>query len=40
MERFNVEGKANEAAPPEQMLLMLQTLLADRFQLRVHWTQR
>jgi uncharacterized protein (TIGR03435 family) len=40
MQRFDVEAKASEAAQPEQMQLMVQALLADRFQLRVHWTQR
>jgi len=33
---FNVEGKAGEAAGTDMMLLMLQSLLKDRFQLKMH----
>jgi uncharacterized protein (TIGR03435 family) len=33
---FDVQGKAAEAAGTDTMLLMLQTLLEDRFQLKIH----
>jgi uncharacterized protein (TIGR03435 family) len=33
---FDVQGKAAEAAGTDSMLLMLQALLAERFQLKVH----
>jgi uncharacterized protein (TIGR03435 family) len=38
VDRFDVEGKAENpsTATEEQLLLMLQNLLADRFQLKVH----
>lgn len=34
-DRFNVSAKAEDGAPPAQLNVMLQTLLADRFKLRV-----
>jgi uncharacterized protein (TIGR03435 family) len=34
--RFDITAKAADAATPQQMLLMLRTLLADRFQLVMH----
>jgi uncharacterized protein (TIGR03435 family) len=34
--RYQIEGKASENVPREQLFLMLQSLLEDRFQLRVH----
>ena len=34
--RFDITAKASEAATPEQMLLMLRTLLANRFTLVMH----
>lgn len=34
--RFDITAKASEAATQEQMLLMLRTLLADRFKLVMH----
>jgi uncharacterized protein (TIGR03435 family) len=34
--RFNIQGKADEAAGTDPMLLMLQALLEDRFQLKIH----
>jgi uncharacterized protein (TIGR03435 family) len=37
---FSVQGKASEAAGTDVMLLMLQVLLEDRFQLRVHHEER
>jgi uncharacterized protein (TIGR03435 family) len=37
---FNVEGKAAEAAGTDVMLLMLQSLLEDRFQLKMHHEAR
>lgn len=33
---FDVQGRAAEAAGTDTMLLMLQTLLEDRFQLKIH----
>jgi uncharacterized protein (TIGR03435 family) len=36
-DRFDVEGKAeNPRADPDQLRLMLQSLLEDRFQLKLH----
>ena len=35
-DRFDVEGKAPGNPPREQMMLMVQSLLADRFKLAVH----
>jgi uncharacterized protein (TIGR03435 family) len=35
-DRFDVIAKAPEGVPPDQMNLMLQSLLADRFKLRTH----
>ena len=35
-DRFNITAKAPEGAPQGQVLTMMQTLLADRFKLRVH----
>ena len=37
---FNVQGKAAEAAGTDVMLLMLQSLLEDRFQLKIHHEAR
>ena len=37
---FNVQGKAAEAAGTDTMLLMLQSLLEDRFQLKLHHENR
>ena len=37
---FNVQGKAAEAAGTDMMLLMLQSLLEDRFQLKLHHETR
>ena len=34
--RFDIQAKVPDGAPPGQQRLMLQTLLADRFKLRVH----
>ena len=39
-ERYNIEAKANGDPPREQMILMLQSLLADRFKLTVHHETR
>jgi uncharacterized protein (TIGR03435 family) len=38
--KFDVEAKPADDAPPGQQRLMLQTLLADRFKLRVHTEKR
>ena len=35
-DRFDVQAKPAEAASREQMMLMLRTLLAERFELRLH----
>jgi uncharacterized protein (TIGR03435 family) len=35
-ERYDVEAKSARPAPKEQLILMLQTLLAERFKLRFH----
>lgn len=35
-DRFDINAKAPEGAPQAQLLTMMQTLLADRFRLRVH----
>jgi uncharacterized protein (TIGR03435 family) len=35
-ERYDIDAKAATAAPRAQLMLMLQTLLEDRFQLKVH----
>jgi len=35
-DRFDIEAKAQGNPPREQVIAMLQTLLADRFQLKVH----
>ena len=35
-DRFDIEAKADGNLPPDQVRLMLRTLLADRFKLRVH----
>ena len=37
---FSVQGKAAEAAGTDTMLLMLQALLEDRFQLKIHQETR
>src|SRR5262249_42303666 len=34
--RYNIEAKAADAATSAQLMLMLQSLLADRFKLQVH----
>jgi uncharacterized protein (TIGR03435 family) len=39
-QRYDISAKAATPVPPGQMLLMLQTLLADRFHLAVHHEQR
>jgi uncharacterized protein (TIGR03435 family) len=39
-ERYNIEAKAEGNTPREQMILMLQSMLADRFKLAVHWEAR
>ena len=39
-DRFDIVAKAPDDAPPEQMLLMMRTLLADRFKLAVHTETR
>jgi uncharacterized protein (TIGR03435 family) len=41
-EHFDIEAKVNPGidATPEQMRLMVQSLLADRFQLKVRWETR
>ncbi len=39
-EHYDITAKAAEAATPEQMLLMLRTLLADRFKLVMHMDAR
>lgn len=37
---FDIEAKAPPEAPPERIRLMLQTLLAERFHMRVHHESR
>jgi uncharacterized protein (TIGR03435 family) len=39
-EKWDIEAKGPGAAPPQQVLEMLQVLLADRFQLKVHTESR
>ncbi len=39
-DRFDIEGKCAEAASFQQKLAMLQTLLADRFQMKFHHETR
>lgn len=39
-ERFDIETKAQGEPTPEQVALMLQALLSDRFKLAVHWETR
>jgi len=39
-ERFDVNAKASSNVPVQQIRLMLQNLLADRFHLRVHYETR
>lgn len=39
-ERFEVTGKSEKPVPPEQLLGMFRTLLAERFQLKLHTEQR
>lgn len=39
-EYFDVRALAPEGTPPDQIPLMLQSLLADRFKLRVRWETR
>jgi uncharacterized protein (TIGR03435 family) len=42
-ERFDIQAQAERGTagvPPDQMLVMLQNLLADRFKLAVHWEKR
>lgn len=36
-ERFDVEARAPSTTTKDQMRLMMQSLLADRFKLAVHW---
>jgi uncharacterized protein (TIGR03435 family) len=36
VDRYDIAAKADGAAKPDQLRLMLQTLLADRFKLKVH----
>src|SRR5262249_31654640 len=38
--RFEIEGKAADSATRSQIFLMLQSLLEDRFQLRIHHETR
>jgi len=38
--RFNVEAKASQPVPEDQLRLMLRTLLADRFHLTLHREQK
>ena len=38
--RFNVEAKSSRPVPEDQLRLMLQTLLADRFHLALHHEQK
>ena len=38
--RYEIEGRAAESSTPEQIREMVKTLLADRFQLRVHMETR
>ena len=38
--RFDIQGKIPEGSKPGSSQLMLRTLLADRFKLRVHWETR
>jgi uncharacterized protein (TIGR03435 family) len=40
MVRFKIDAKAPPDAPRDQILLMLQTLLTERFQLKTHMEQR
>jgi uncharacterized protein (TIGR03435 family) len=39
-DRFDVQAKMAEPAPIEQVRLMVQQLLQDRFELKVHWEMR
>jgi uncharacterized protein (TIGR03435 family) len=39
-DRFNIDAKAATNATPQQMRLMLQSLLEDRFKLKIHWETR
>jgi len=39
-DRYEVTAKAPAGTPPDQLLLMLQTLLRERFQMTLHWEQR
>jgi uncharacterized protein (TIGR03435 family) len=39
-ERFDIEAKADHAVSKEQMMLMLQSLLAERFKLKAHHETR
>src|SRR5688572_29327906 len=40
LERFDIGAKADPATPPQQLRVMAQRLLADRFGLRAHWEPR
>src|SRR5580700_7366342 len=40
MVRFEVTGKASPETPPNQLMLMLQALLKERFQIEMHTEQR
>lgn len=39
-QRFEIEARAELPSTKDQMRLMMQSLLADRFKLRVHWETR
>ena len=39
-ERYDIDAMAEGTPPPEQIFLMLQSLLAERFNLAVHWESR
>jgi uncharacterized protein (TIGR03435 family) len=40
LSRFDIEAKADGNPSHEQLLAMLQTLLADRFRLKFHWVTK
>src|SRR5215472_6449089 len=39
-ERYDVVAKASEKAPPDDIRLMMRTMLAERFKLKVHTEQK
>lgn len=39
-QRFDIQARAASASTKDQMRLMMQSLLADRFKLAVHWEKR